>query len=238
MSTLQNLNPTIKRRATASASGYSKNALDYSNLQSIIDGVGGEGEDSRDGFGSDQSFCSYIIRNASSDAGAAVTPASVKYALRSCGDGMLFDCGSVTANNTSKQGGGGAVAQDDPFTGDEIFEIIRSINDPEHPLTLEELSVVDPSLITVDGRRITVSFTPTIPHCSMATLIGLCIRVKLMRSLPREFKVKVKITEGTHVSADAVSKQLGDKDRVAAALENQHLRGVVDTCLKSAQALK
>ena len=34
-----------------------------------------------------------------------------------------------------------------------------------------------------------VEFTPTIPHCSMATLIGLSIRVKLLRSLPTRFKV-------------------------------------------------
>lgn len=36
---------------------------------------------------------------------------------------------------------------------------------------------------------IKVYFTPTIPHCSMATLIGLSLRVKLQRSLPPRFKV-------------------------------------------------
>lgn len=34
-----------------------------------------------------------------------------------------------------------------------------------------------------------IEFTPTIPHCSMATLIGLSIKVKLLRSLPDRFKV-------------------------------------------------
>lgn len=34
-----------------------------------------------------------------------------------------------------------------------------------------------------------VQFTPTVEHCSMATLIGLCIRVKLLRALPPRFKV-------------------------------------------------
>ena len=34
-----------------------------------------------------------------------------------------------------------------------------------------------------------VRFTPTVEHCSMATLIGLCIRVKLLRALPPRFKV-------------------------------------------------
>ncbi|NXS03532.1 MIP18 protein, partial [Oxylabes madagascariensis] len=69
--------------------------------------------------------------------------------------------------------------------------LIRSINDPEHPLTLEELNVVEQVRVKVSDAQSTVSveFTPTIPHCSMATLIGLSIKVKLLRSLPERFKV-------------------------------------------------
>lgn len=37
-----------------------------------------------------------------------------------------------------------------------------------------------------------VTFTPTVEHCSMATVIGLCLRVKLMRSLPPRYKVIIK----------------------------------------------
>lgn len=59
----------------------------------------------------------------------------------------------------------------------------------------------------------------------MATLIGLCIRVKLLRSLPDRFKVDINITPGTHASEAAVNKQLNDKERVAAALENASLIG-------------
>ena len=72
-----------------------------------------------------------------------------------------------------------------------ISDIIRSINDPEHPLTLEELNVVEESNVEVDddNNYVKVMFTPTIPHCSMATLIGLAIRVMLLRSLPDRFKV-------------------------------------------------
>lgn len=73
--------------------------------------------------------------------------------------------------------------------------------------------------------------SPTIPHCSMATLIGLTLRVKLLRSLPARFKVVVKIEPGTHVSEHAVNKQLADKERVRAALENEHLLGVVNKCI-------
>lgn len=114
-----------------------------------------------------------------------------------------------------------------------FVDLIRAINDPEHPLSLEELHVVQQNLISVDNEHneIKVNFTPTIPHCSMATLIGLSIRVKLLRSLPPRFKVTVEITPGTHSSEHAVNKQLADKERVAAALENAHLIEVINQCI-------
>lgn len=65
----------------------------------------------------------------------------------------------------------------------------------------------------------------------MATLIGLSIRVKLLRALPPRFKVSVEINPGTHASENAVNKQLADKERVAAALENSHLIEVINQCI-------
>lgn len=64
-----------------------------------------------------------------------------------------------------------------------------------------------------------------------ATLIGLSIKIKLQRSLARRFKTVVVIKEGTHDSEHAVNKQLDDKERIAAAIENQHLRSVVNKAL-------
>ena len=121
----------------------------------------------------------------------------------------------------------------DPLDALEVFEMIRDIKDPEHPHTLEQLRVAQRDLIEVDDERgrVSVHFTPTIPHCSMATLIGLCIRVKLLRSLPTRFKVDVNITPGKHASESAVNKQLNDKERVAAALENDNLLRTVNQCL-------
>lgn len=69
--------------------------------------------------------------------------------------------------------------------------MIRNIEDPEHPLTLEQLRVVSLEQIKVDPsrREVEVSFTPTIPHCSSASIIGLMIRTKLARGLPENYKV-------------------------------------------------
>jgi metal-sulfur cluster biosynthetic enzyme len=136
------------------------------------------------------------------------------------------------------------------ITANEIFDIIRTIQDPEHPHTLEQLGVVSLEQVHVTSKnddsddgcyyngsstnnhlRVQVRFTPTIPHCSMATLIGLCLRVKLMRSLPPTAKIQVEIEPGTHASEHAINKQLRDKERVCAALENKHLAGVVNKCI-------
>ncbi|RKP08946.1 hypothetical protein THASP1DRAFT_29268 [Thamnocephalis sphaerospora] len=124
----------------------------------------------------------------------------------------------------------------DPIDAEEVFDLIRSISDPEHPMTLEQLNVLQLEHITVDDarNRVHVEFTPTIPHCSMATLIGLCVRVRLLRSMPDRFKVDINVRQGTHQSEQAVNKQLNDKERVAAALENKHLLEVVNQCLATA----
>lgn len=118
----------------------------------------------------------------------------------------------------------------DPIDAEEVYEHIRNIRDPEHPLTLEQLKVVAPELITVDDDAGTcdVLFTPTIDHCSMATLIGLSLRVKLQRTLPRRFKVRVSLTAGSHSTEQEVNKQLNDKERIAAAMENPALLQVIN----------
>lgn len=121
----------------------------------------------------------------------------------------------------------------DPVDSREIFDLVRNIRDPEHPLSLEELNVVEEGQCEVSDNKnsVMVHFTPTIPHCSMASLIGLNIRLKLLQSLPSRFKVDVRITPGTHASEHAINKQLADKERVAAALENPHLLEVINKCL-------
>ena len=56
-------------------------------------------------------------------------------------------------------------------------DLIRDIRDPEKDNTLEELDVVYESGVHVepwgeDKFHISIEFTPTVPHCSLATLIG------------------------------------------------------------------
>ncbi|KAK9048095.1 hypothetical protein SSX86_021623 [Deinandra increscens subsp. villosa] len=112
-------------------------------------------------------------------------------------------------------------------------ELIDQLEDPEHPLTLEELKVITEDAVEVDDKHsyVRVTFTPTLKHCDMSTIIGMCLRVKLLRSLPPRFKVDIKVAPGTHVTEDAVNKQVNDKERVAAALESPYIAAMIDECL-------
>lgn len=174
-------------------------------------------------------------------------------------------------------------------------ESIRDIRDPEHPNTLEELSVVDRSSVTVTEctpgtelawGTVSIAFSPTVPHCSLASLIGLSIRAKLdadgilspAPALPgsfpegapggrpaspsvtgrstllvdtgsatangtggsstglspppaRYYKLDVSVAPGTHATAAEITKQLNDKERCAAALENPNLQRMVAGCM-------
>lgn len=125
--------------------------------------------------------------------------------------------------------------EEDVIDAQEIFDLISTISDPEHPLTLAQLAVVNLPDIEVthgpnkekDISEVLIKITPTITHCSLATLIGLGIRVRLERSLPPRFRIRILIKEGTHQSENQVNKQLNDKERVAAACENDQLLNVI-----------
>lgn len=80
--------------------------------------------------------------------------------------------------------------------------------------------------------QVTVRITPTITHCSLATVIGLGVRVRLEQALPPNYRVEVRCKEHSHSQDLQVNKQLADKERVAAALENGTLRAVLDKMLE------
>ncbi|XP_045666738.1 cytosolic iron-sulfur assembly component 2A isoform X1 [Ursus americanus] len=161
----------------------------------------------------------------------------------------------------------------------EVYDLIRTIRDPEKPNTLEELEVVTESSVEVqeineEDYLVIIRFTPTVPHCSLATLIALtayerifqlrnprlrslsdllrimypelmtlrlkprspdskrlCLRVKLQRCLPFKHKLEIYISEGTHSTEEDINKQINDKERVAAAMENPNLREIVEQCV-------
>uniref|UniRef100_A0A2K6E3D8 Uncharacterized protein n=1 Tax=Macaca nemestrina TaxID=9545 RepID=A0A2K6E3D8_MACNE len=96
----------------------------------------------------------------------------------------------------------------------EVYDLIRTIRDPEKPNTLEELEVVSESCVEVqeinEEYLVIIRFTPTVPHCSL---------------------LEIYISEGTHSTEEDINKQINDKQRVAAAMENPNLQEIVEQCV-------
>ncbi|PNS20891.1 MIP18 family protein [Sphaceloma murrayae] len=156
-------------------------------------------------------------------------------------DEGYFSSASTPSSGPSSPSSSPSTDAPEEIDTQEIYDLISTISDPEHPLSLGSLAVVNlsdifitpPSSPSSKISTVTVLVTPTITHCSLATVIGLGVRVRLEQSLPPRFRIDVRIKEGTHSTADQVNKQLGDKERVAAAMENGTLVGVVRRMLET-----
>ncbi|CAN6640290.1 MIP18 family protein YHR122W [Trichomonascus vanleenenianus] len=144
----------------------------------------------------------------------------------------LFQC--AESPESDRESSDGEEEYEEPIDAQEIYDLISTITDPEHPISLGQLAVVNlPHIYVKDSgdktkmAEVLVEITPTITHCSLATLIGLGIRVRLERCLPPRFRITINVRKGTHQSETQVNKQLNDKERVAAACENEQLLKVI-----------
>lgn len=132
-----------------------------------------------------------------------------------------------------------------------IFELIRDVKDPEHDFTLEQLNVVKKEYISIyeftknDGyldiglplKCLLVKFVPTIPHCSMAAIIGLSL-IYILKKFVKDHIIRVEVVLGSHVNDKLINKQLNDKDRVQAAFENEALFDVISECIANVSEIK
>jgi metal-sulfur cluster biosynthetic enzyme len=122
-----------------------------------------------------------------------------------------------------------------------IYEFIKGIRDPEKDRNLEELGIVEEDSIEVHLKNsyqlIKVSWRPTSPNCSLASIIGLSIRKKIeeelklfMNNLKRKinYKVEILVVKGSHLTEEEINKQLNDKERYLAALENPDIINLID----------
>jgi len=129
---------------------------------------------------------------------------------------------------------------DEHYLSEEVYDIIRTIRDPELPKSLEELDVVDPDLVwvRVDETHkwvlVKVVWVPTTPSCGFAMNIALCIRTKLEREFTqREYmKLEIKVQDGKHDTGQAIDKQVNDKERALAAMENETVKAAIEDLIK------
>jgi len=64
--------------------------------------------------------------------------------------------------------------------------------------------------------------------------IALSIRVKLLREFSQKewMKLEIRVKPGRHDKASEIDKQVADKERVAAAMENDAVMGVIEGLIK------
>ena len=124
---------------------------------------------------------------------------------------------------------------EDPIDKYEIYNLIKNIKDPEHPLTLEEINVVNEDDIEIDNNKkyIKIYYTPTIPNCSLSSLIGLSIKAKLINNVDKRYKIDVLIKPGTQDLEDDINKQLSDKERVLTAIESDNMNTLLSKIIKN-----
>lgn len=110
---------------------------------------------------------------------------------------------------------------------ESIFQMIRTIRDPEHSYTLEELKVVQLDRIKIEKRKsgtyVRIVVVPTIPHCSMVGLIGLSILYKLTQIVSSKYIIRVEVEKNSHSLSEEVTKQLADIERTYAAFLNDNI---------------
>ena len=79
-----------------------------------------------------------------------------------------------------------------------------------------------------------VVWVPTTPSCGFALNIALCIKTKLERELScKQFaKIDIYVQEGKHDTKEAIDRQVNDKERVQAAMENVDVAGAIEDLIK------
>jgi hypothetical protein len=133
--------------------------------------------------------------------------------------------------------------------GFSILGQLCDIIDPEYPIDLVCLEVLILEAIEIvpkPSSRITIHtiyFFPTYGQCKLAPLLGISINLTLFQKSTINQLVsmynpkwlmnfKITIDKQYHTAAENITKQLNDKERLSAALENNAIRLSVLRCMK------
>ena len=101
-------------------------------------------------------------------------------------------------------------------------------------MTLNQLDIVHEDRVLCsqeDNLRVArVYLKPTNPSCHLVQQIALSIYCKLEENLLdfESLKLELLLEEDSHSDIGGVQKQINDKERVCAALENEDIRKFID----------
>lgn len=112
---------------------------------------------------------------------------------------------------------------------DRIMNVLRKVYDPEYPLSVTELKIVEKDDIEISDNSVTVQFKPTTPYCPMGGIIGVLIKHALEKEL--KIPVKVKVKRSTHVQEEMFNEMLNQKDRYQEILKKLEDSGILKSCI-------
>lgn len=125
-----------------------------------------------------------------------------------------------------------------------VFSILKEIRDPEFPCYLFSLNILCLEKISIENyilnqnTTINIVIAPTYNRCTMSSIIGLSIKNILFNELTGTFfkfyfpttwswKYCTIIPSWFHIKGPMLTKQLNDKERISAAIENPSIRNII-----------
>ena len=95
---------------------------------------------------------------------------------------------------------------------EEILEVLKEVQDPEMPVSILELDMVNEDDITIESdNKVKVTFKPTSAMCPMGSVIGVLIKKKLKDKLGVDAEVRVR--PGTHMNEEMVNDIINNKEK-------------------------
>ncbi len=94
----------------------------------------------------------------------------------------------------------------------EILEVLKEVQDPEMPVSILELDMVNEEDITIESdKKVKIRFKPTSPMCPMGSVLGVLIKKKLKDALDVDAEVTVR--PGAHMNEELVNSIINSKER-------------------------
>ena len=112
---------------------------------------------------------------------------------------------------------------------DQVLEVLKKVYDPEYPMPITELKIVDKDDITITDDTMKIEFKPTAPYCPMGGVIGIIIKYALEKKFGKNVDVRVKT--GTHAQESMLNLMLSDRKRYEETLERLKSSGMLERCI-------
>jgi metal-sulfur cluster biosynthetic enzyme len=113
----------------------------------------------------------------------------------------------------------------------QVMEVLRKINDPEHPVSILDLEIVTEDDVEITPDKVIVEFTPTVPFCPMGGAIGVIIKYALEKELG--LKADVRVKAGKHIQEESLNQTLGDPERYEEAKRRFLEAGLMEHCIQA-----